>query len=68
MPSSVLGGGGRLISAAPLRQEWSWGLLIERVEKVEGMRGRRRGAVYGLRIDACGMEALGKGSTVVDPG
>ena len=43
-------------------------MLIERVEKVEGMRGRRRGAVYGLRIDACVMEALGKGSTVVDPG
>ena len=32
--------------------------MIEAVEKVEGMRGRRRWAAYGSRIDACVMEAL----------
>ena len=36
-------------------------MLIEDVEKVEGMRGRRRWAVYGSRIDACVMEALVRG-------
>jgi hypothetical protein len=29
----------------PSEAEMSWGLLIENVEKVEGMRGRRRWAV-----------------------
>ena len=31
----------------------SWGLLIESVEKMEGMRGRRRWAVMSSRMDAC---------------
>ena len=31
----------------------SWGLLIESVEKMEGMRGRRRWAVMISRMDAC---------------
>ena len=39
----------------------SWGLLIERVEKVEGMRGRRRWAVLARALDACVMEGLGWG-------
>ena len=42
-----------LIGAAPLRREWSLGMLIEDVEKVEGMRGRRRWAAMGSRMDAC---------------
>jgi len=51
----------------------SWGLLIERVEKVEGMRGRRRWAVLARALDACVMEGLGWGrltgsSPLVDPG
>jgi hypothetical protein len=48
----------RAYKRGPLEACVSWGMLIEVVEKVEGMRGRRRWAVYGSRIDACVMEAL----------
>jgi hypothetical protein len=35
---------GRAYKRGPSEAEWSWGVvLIEVVEKVEGMRGRRRG-------------------------
>ena len=42
---------GRAYKRGPSEAERSWGVvLIEVVEKVEGMRGRRRDAVYGSRI------------------
>ena len=39
----------------------SGGMLIEVVEKVEGMRGRRRWAAMACASDACVMEALVRG-------
>ena len=54
----LTGGGEGPISAAPLRREVSGGVLIEKVEKREGMRGRRRGSPD-VRAYASVLEALG---------
>ena len=54
----MIGGEGKAYQRGPSEACVLGVMLIEDVEKVEGMRGRRRWAVYGSRIDACVMEAL----------